>query len=191
MVPGTIRLAALWAVLFLVSPLGVAATSAVAYALHVPMLGAISRDFWLGALAMSNLKLAFVVAATMSLKLCMWFVCYRRTFRWAAEALRIRQDIRLVQDSGLVDRFRASVVGPLLVRHETLVVRLNRWTRGPALPVSMGMVPFSGTASIGSLLIAAANSERQFAILAVVNFASVFTATMCFRELILAKLFGL
>lgn len=191
MIPGTIRLFGLWVVLALMSTPGILMISSVSYGLSLPVLSGISESFWRGAIEMSSLKLAFVVAAGMTLKLCMWFICYRRTFRWAAEALRIRRDIKLVQDSGLVARIRTNVAGPLLTRHSKLVDRLNKWTRGPALPVSMAIVPFSGTASIGSLLIAAANAERQFAILAAVNFASVFTATLCFRQLVLAKILGL
>jgi hypothetical protein len=165
--------------------------SSVSYGLSLPFLAGMSARFWQALLEMSSFELATSVALLMTLKLWLWFICYRRTFRWAGEALRIKRDIQTVRDAGLIARGRALVEGPLMARHEKLVKRLSRWGRSTVLPISMGLIPFSGTASIGSLFLATVNAERKFAILAATNCAAVFLVTLLFREFVLSELFGL
>jgi hypothetical protein len=191
MVPGTIRLCALWVALSMLSVPGITLVSSVAYGLNLPLAAGWTASFWHSVTHMTSLELAYTVAAIMTLKLWLWYRCYRRTFRWAGDVLKIRRDVRLVQDSGLLIRIRTQVEGPLLANHAKLVARLEKVGRSTALPVSMGIIPFSGSASLGSLILAVAGADRKFAVLAATNYASVFTATLFFRELVLARLFGL
>jgi len=188
MIPGTIRLFSLWIAMGLISTPGITVISWVFYKLEVLFFSDISVWFWRGLLRMSSVELALTIAVIMSFKLCLWFVCCRRTFQWARKALHVDRDIEDIREAGLIDRVRALFFGPLMAHHERLIKRLKQGYKSKVFPISMGLIPFFGAASVGSLIFAAANDRRKFLSLVVTNFVAVFTATLLFRELIIVML---